>query len=203
MGESRIDEVIKDLINDSTNPTVGILGSPAAVHIRIAAKADSREEAQALIDPVDVQIRNYFPDLVMGIDNDTLEGVVDQLLCDRGWTIAIIETVSGGKIASKMTAIQAKSYCFGSVYPLGTLDLDTIHAQPLDFSRHSLLNYTPNCSLVAVVADPAAGICEATFTHPDGQETWSLGKCGQSNVMQERIAILALEYLRRFLIKTT
>lgn len=202
IGESRIDQVIKELISDSTNPTVGILASPASVRIRIAAKANSREEAEALIAPVEAEVREHFPDLIMGIDDDTLEGVVDRLLCDRGWSIGIAETASGGKVASRMSAIHAESYRFGCVYPLGTLDLDDIEGLSVELARRCMLNCTSDSSL-AIVADPAAGICLATFIHPEGVETWSIGRSGQTNVMQERIAILALEFLRRFLMKTT
>ncbi|MBI2432524.1 MAG: hypothetical protein HYV26_06615 [Candidatus Hydrogenedentes bacterium] len=49
MGESRVDSIIGDLILASTNPTIGLLASPDAVRIRIAARASSIVEAQALV----------------------------------------------------------------------------------------------------------------------------------------------------------
>ena len=57
MGESRVDNAIGDLITDSRNPTVGVLANPAWVRIRIAAKADSVEEPNVLIDEVDAKVR--------------------------------------------------------------------------------------------------------------------------------------------------
>ena len=192
LGESKIDQVIKDLISD------GILASPAAVRIRIAAKANTREEAEALIAPTETEIRNHFPGLIMGTDDDTIESVVDTLLNEKGWTCDIIETASAGKIAARMCAIQAKSYRSGRVYPLQTLDLGDIEALTLELASRTMVESSSDCAL-AVVADPTAGGSIATFIYPNGQETWNLGRSGQTNVMQDRIAILALEYLRRFL----
>lgn len=200
VGESQVDEVIKDLVNHSSNPTIGMLGTPAAVRVRIAAKASSIDEANGLIDPVEAQIRDYFPGLVMGTDEDTVEGAVDQLLCDRGWTLEIIETTSGGVIASKLAAIEAPSFQQGTVYPLHTLDLSDPEALSSGLAHQHQKTSSQTCVL-AVVADPAKGTSIATFLHPDGEETWKLGYSRQSSVMQRRLSVLALEYLRRFLIR--
>jgi len=200
MGESKVDQIIKDLISNSSNPTVGILASPGAVRIRIAAKAETIEAAESLIDPVEEEIHGYFPGIILGTDDDTLEGVVDQLMNNRGWGMDVIETISAGSIALRMTKIGAKCYRSGRVYPLGKLDLANIEALSVELASRSMLESGSDCAL-AVVADPAAGNNIATFIYPNGQETWSLGRTGQSNVMQERTAILALEFLRRFLIQ--
>lgn len=200
MGESKVDQVIKELIGESSNPTVGILASPGAVRIRIAAKAESILAAEALIAPVEEVVRSYFPGIIFGVDDETLEGVVDQLMGNRGWGMDVIETISAGSIASRLTKIDADCYRSGRVYPLKSLDLGDIEGLSLELASRSMVESGSDCAL-AVVADPAAGSSIATFIYPDGQESWSLGRTGQSNVMQERTAILALEYLRRFLIQ--
>src|SRR5690606_12276729 len=52
MGESRVDNLIQDLIAKYDNPKIGLLASPEAVRIRISARAATVAEAEALIDPV-------------------------------------------------------------------------------------------------------------------------------------------------------
>lgn len=199
IGESRIDQIIGDLITDSQNPTVGVLASPAAVRIRIAAKAASPEEADRLIDPIEKDLRERFPNLIMGTNDDTIQGVVDELLCERGWTMAVAEASSGGCIAQRMTSISAKSYLGGSVYPLESLDLESPERLALDLASQCMLNLSPDTSL-SVVSDPAAGIVTAAYIHPNGQEVWTLGRAGRNTEMQDRVAILALEHVRRFLV---
>ena len=48
IGESAVDDRIGHLIANSTNPTVGVLAHPGQVDVRIAALAESVDEANAL-----------------------------------------------------------------------------------------------------------------------------------------------------------
>jgi nicotinamide-nucleotide amidase len=199
IGESRIDQIIGDLITDSTNPMVGVLASPASVRVRISAMAPSLEEANALIDPVAAEVHNRFPNLIMGTDDDTVQSVVDEMLCEKGWTLSVAETVSGGAIGQRMTSSSARSYLGGHVYPLETQDLATPDRLAVELADRCMLHYSSDCAL-AVIADPTAGITMATFIHPHGREEWTLGRSGRNIEMQDRVAILALEHVRRFLV---
>lgn len=199
IGESRVDEIIADLMTESQNPTVGVLASPASVRIRIAAKAESEAEADRLIDPIEAEIRKRFPDLVMGTDDDTVEGVVDELLRQRGWSMSVVETVSGGCIAQRMTQISAECYLGGRVYPLQSLDLGDVERTTLELADRAMLDFSSDSAL-SVVSDPAAGITYAAYIHPNGREVWILGRSGRSVEIQDRVALLALEHLRRFLV---
>ncbi len=75
VGESHIDEQIGDLELFS-NPTVGLLAHPGQVDIRIAAKANSYDEAECMIQPVAEIIKKRLGNSIYGIDSDTLESVV-------------------------------------------------------------------------------------------------------------------------------
>lgn len=68
LGESRVDEAIGDIINTSSNPTIGLLASRDAVRVRITACAATREDADALIDPVDTLVRQRLEGLASGMD---------------------------------------------------------------------------------------------------------------------------------------
>ncbi|MFP6616013.1 MAG: CinA family nicotinamide mononucleotide deamidase-related protein [Candidatus Hydrogenedentota bacterium] len=201
IGESRIDDIIGDLMTDLENPKVGVLASPAKVRVRISAKANSKSEANALIDPVDAVIRSRFPNLIMGTDDDTVEGVVNELLLDRGWTLAVVETTSGGSIGQLMTAFGAQSYVGGRIYPLESLDLTDRAKLSMDLAEKCMVELAPECTL-SVVSDIAAGMTIATLFHPHGREEWTVGRSGRSKEMQDRIAILTLEHVRRFLVET-
>jgi nicotinamide-nucleotide amidase len=58
IGESKVDELIGDLIRPGENPEVGLLASQGEIKIRIAARAGSDQEERALIDPIDKKIRS-------------------------------------------------------------------------------------------------------------------------------------------------
>jgi nicotinamide-nucleotide amidase len=102
IGESKVDSRIHDLINDNSNPTLGILASPSDISIRITASAKSAIEAEDLIRPVEHEIRSRLGTTIYGTDEDTLHGVVTNLLNKRGDTISIVETFSGGELTLRL-----------------------------------------------------------------------------------------------------
>jgi nicotinamide-nucleotide amidase len=102
IGESKVDTQIKDLIKDNSNPTIGILASPGDISITITAWAKSEREAEALIRPIEQEIRSRLGINIYGINEDTLNGVVTNLLNKRGETLSIVETFSGGELTGRL-----------------------------------------------------------------------------------------------------
>lgn len=199
IGESHVDNTIGDLITDSKNPTVGVLANPLSVRIRIAAKAANVAAADALIDPVDAEIRRRFPKLIMGVDDDTVESVVNALLAERGWTLAVVETISGGMIGQRMTAVSASQFAGARVLPIESLNARNTTGLARELAEQAQEEFSATCAL-ATLSDPEAGATTAVFIHPDGQEEWTFGRPGRSELMQARIATVSLEYIRRFLV---
>jgi len=99
LGESNVDHLIGHLIAASSNPTVGVLAHPGIVDVRIAARARNTDEAERLIAPVEAQVREVLGDNVFARDDETLEGVVGDLLRKRAATISTYEDLSAGSIA--------------------------------------------------------------------------------------------------------
>lgn len=199
LGESHVDHAIGDLIAESENPTVGVLANPMAVRIRIAAKAKTRDEAEALIDPVDREIRKRLPHLIMGVDDDTIESVTDELLRMKEWTLAVAETASGGAMARRLTQAETTQFAGAEVHRIETLDLSDPSQTARGLAEAVRDRFHAACGL-AVVSDPDAGSTLVTLAHPDGVEEWAFGRAGTSDIMQDRVATVALEFLRRFLV---
>jgi nicotinamide-nucleotide amidase len=104
--ESQLDRLIDDLEHE-TNPTVGLSAHPGQVDVRITARADSEAEAEAMIALMEARARERLGDAIFGIDKDTLEGVVGELLKTRGVTVALVETNSGGAVTQRLTRTAA------------------------------------------------------------------------------------------------
>lgn len=68
MGESRVDAAIGDIINNSDNPTIGLLASRDAVRVRITASAAAKADAEVLIEPIDALIRQRLEEWATGIE---------------------------------------------------------------------------------------------------------------------------------------
>ena len=102
-GESNIDRLVADL-EESDNPTVGLLAYPGAVDIRVTAKARNKDKAQVLLDKMEKQLRGRLGDMIYGQDDETIEGVVVKMLRERGLKLVILETNTGGTLACRFTA---------------------------------------------------------------------------------------------------
>jgi nicotinamide-nucleotide amidase len=117
LGESAVDKVIGDLMGEGKNPEVGLLASPGEITIRITVRAGDGMEAQSLIDPVEREIRERLGDKVFGGGDDTLEIVVEALLKERGMTIAILETFTGGLAALRVHQLHSDQLAGSKVMP--------------------------------------------------------------------------------------
>jgi nicotinamide-nucleotide amidase len=110
--EARVGELLDDLFRSSSNPTVAYLASAGEVRVRLTAKAGTPEEAAALIEPVEREIRARLGDRVFGTDAEELEEVVGRLLRERGLTVAVAESLTGGGLTSRIVNVPDSSTYF-------------------------------------------------------------------------------------------
>lgn len=104
IGESMIDAQIHDLMLNA-NPTVGTAAHTGQADIRVAARAASAEEAEALIDGMEAQIRERIGRFIYSTTPDeTIEAVVARLMVDHDATLALLESTSAGAVAARLGA---------------------------------------------------------------------------------------------------
>lgn len=116
IGESTLEENIKDLILSQSNPTLALLARPGEVIVRITAKASTRKEAEQMIEKLEAEIRNRIGEYIFGIDDIGIEEVVGNLLKKKQLTIACAESCTGGLLTSRITDVPGSSeYLYGSV----------------------------------------------------------------------------------------
>ena len=101
LGEGSIDEKIADL-EMLSNPTLGLAAHTGIVDVRITAKAKSESEANAMMDGIESQVRERLGSIVFGVDEDTLEEVVLDMVAKRGLTLTAIESGLDGLLARKI-----------------------------------------------------------------------------------------------------
>ena len=102
MGESTLDDELKD-IAASGDVSLGFRTSFPDNFLRPLARAASAEQAEARLDRICDAIRERLGPLIYGEGDQTLEAVVGQMLAERGMTIAVAESCTGGLIATRMT----------------------------------------------------------------------------------------------------
>jgi len=102
---------------EGTGLTVAFLASGIeGIKVRLTAKAPTEAEALALLDLEEAEvvaaIEADFGDIVFGRDDETMEHAIAALLIERGLTLGVAESVTGGLIASRLVAVEGASGWF-------------------------------------------------------------------------------------------
>ncbi|MGQ9675308.1 MAG: competence/damage-inducible protein A [Chloroflexota bacterium] len=130
LGESAVEDRIRELVG-STNPTVATYAKPDGIHVRVTAKARTDAEALELIDPMEAKVRGILGTFIYGQDDDTLEGVVGNLLREKGFTVATVEHCTAGLLASTINNVPGSyEYFKGGIVAVSTERLLSLGLDP-------------------------------------------------------------------------
>lgn len=221
IGESDIDRQISDL-EESVNPTVGLAAHTGSVDIRISAKATSGDEAEQMLDEMEGRIRERIGDMIFGLGDVTIEAVVAEMLAERELCVAILETNTGGVLASRLSAVPhglevlnralviSSEKATAQFLSEGKAMLDTrdevTQALAARLREHTQVNVG-----IAITGDTDPGVgpynerTGDTYIALDAAGTttgWHLRVGGVSKVARSWITSSALDMVRRFLLGT-
>ncbi len=113
MGESQVEDTLRDMMTASTNPTIAPYAKQGEVQVRVSAKAPTPDAALALTDPVVQQICGILGDVVYGVDVGNLQTAAVRLLIEKNLTVAVAESCTGGQVSAAITDISGASGVFG------------------------------------------------------------------------------------------
>lgn len=116
MGESSIEDKLLPLIEKQSNPTIATYAKGGEIEIRVTASAESLESAEGLLKPVVDQICDLFDSYVFSTEGQTLAGAVGRSLIDKGLTISVAESCTGGLLAGALTDVAGISKSLKSGY---------------------------------------------------------------------------------------
>ena len=214
----RLDPVIERLEAEG-NPTLAFLASGwEGIKVRLTAKAATHAEATALIDRWDAEVRSLVGEIVFGVDDDTMESVVLQLLRERGLSLGLAESVTGGLVAGRITNVPGASEVFrGSVVSYATEVKHEVLGVPegpvvseaaaaaMAVGAQRVLGADVALALTGVAGPaeqdgmPVGTLCVG-MAIGDRVETRTLRMPGQRDQMRQMSVITALDLLRRSLL---
>lgn len=109
-GESQVEEMILDLIDSQTNPTIATYAKTGEVNIRITARVKSEEEADQKIKPIVKELKKRFGHGVYTTkEQETLEMAVVRLLRKYELTVTTAESCTGGLLAGRIVNVPGTS----------------------------------------------------------------------------------------------
>ena len=215
LGESVVDRLIGDLMGVGKNPEVGLLASSGEIKIRITATARGDKGTEGLIRPVEKEIRSRLGKKIFGMDDETLEGVIDSLLIQKGLTLATLETFTAGIAAQRLYQIPSSQLLDSRVIPdqerlfrllggsSGSLDMKA--ASTLAQKVREMMQADVGLSIVGSLekqegSSTMNGHAAAIGDGFEKEFSWHMG--GHFRTLQERGAVIGLNTLRLALLET-
>jgi len=114
--ESALAEMVAhrlDALDASGNATIAFLARGIeGLVVRVTAKAETEEAARALVEDEERELRKILGDLVFAVDDETMEHAVLARLQERGWTLGVAESVTGGLIGARIANVPGASETF-------------------------------------------------------------------------------------------
>lgn len=115
-GESRVAELLDEMIACQSNPTIALYARGGEILVRLTAKAADEREAAELLDAAEAQARLHIGAYVYGVDDASLAACLGRELAARKLKIAFAESCTGGLASSMVTDVPGSSeYLLGSV----------------------------------------------------------------------------------------
>jgi len=111
--ESGLNERLQGVIDELEtvgNPTLAFLASGwEGLKVRLTAKGSTERDARELLATWERRVSEHVGEFVFGFDDDNMEAVVVRSLADRGLTLGLAESVTGGLVSGRLTAVPGAS----------------------------------------------------------------------------------------------
>jgi nicotinamide-nucleotide amidase len=116
MSESDVEQAVAPVYTAVSNPRTTILGAPGQVELHLTATGGSQAEAEERIEALAAGIRERLPGRVYSEDGRELPEVVAAMLRERGLTLALAESCTGGLLAARLTDVPGASHFLERAY---------------------------------------------------------------------------------------
>ncbi|MDD3656888.1 MAG: competence/damage-inducible protein A [Atribacterota bacterium] len=138
LGESTVNDKIKDFINRNHKLNIGIYASPEDIQIQLNALAKTPEETKKILDQASEQLKVLLGDYIFGYNQQSLEEVIGNLLRTRKLTLAVAESCTGGMLGEIITSVPGSSDYFKG----GIISYDgELKEKLLDVSRDVMIQF--------------------------------------------------------------
>lgn len=112
IGESMLETILHDLMEESLNPTIAPYAKTGEVQLRVTAKVRDGEDAEQLLQPVMEKITEQVGEYLYGIDVGNLQTAAVRALKEKHLHVALAESCTGGYVAKRITDVSGASEVF-------------------------------------------------------------------------------------------
>ena len=223
VGESAMESMVRDMIDRQSNPTIAPYAKDTESILRITASAKTTEEAEKIIEPIAEEIYRRFGDSVYAEGETSIQETVAKILIDKKVTIAVAESCTGGLVAAKLIEYPGISEVLleGAVTYSNEAKKSRLGVKDETLSAYGAVSAETAAEMakgIAMTSGADIGVSTTGVAGPGPSEgkpeglvyvgVYMGGKsyvkelhlAGKRNVIRERAAYSALDFLRRKLI---
>lgn len=223
VGESAMESMVRDMIDRQSNPTIAPYAKDTESILRITASAKTTEEAEKIIEPIAEEIYRRFGDSVYAEGETSIQETVAKILIDKKVMIAVAESCTGGLVAAKLIEYPGISEVLleGAVTYSNEAKKRRLGVKDETLSAYGAVSAETAAEMakgIAMTSGADIGVSTTGVAGPGPSEgkpeglvyvgVYMGGKsyvkelhlAGKRNVIRERAAYSALDFLRRKLI---
>ncbi|MBQ0106121.1 MAG: competence/damage-inducible protein A [Armatimonadetes bacterium] len=222
ISESLLGEKLRPF-SDRDNPTVADYLGDGDIEIRITAKGKSEEECRKLTGDTKKQIEEMLGDFVYGYNEDTIPSIAKNLLIEKGLTISLAESCTGGLIGKILTDFSgiSSSLLFDAVTYSNSAKMKVLGVKPETLDKHGAVSQETAfemCSGVRHITDSDIAISVTGIAGPNSDDTekpvglvylciyykekyypFKLNLLGSRDNIRKRTALTALNEMRKII----
>lgn len=164
IGESKVETILMDIIDNQSNPTIAPLAGTHEVYIRLTANSETKNQCKQLISPVKEEVLNRIGEYYFGSDDITIEQSVIQ---STQQSFAIYDGVTNGAIYTRLKNVDNKDIVKG-VLPHSSRFIkynNSTHNQLIEAAQYVRDLYDTNLGIVLLYME-----AEVYLGIYDGQE---------------------------------
>jgi nicotinamide-nucleotide amidase len=173
MPESEVDELAAPVYSRFENPKTTILGAAGQVELHLVAHGDGAVEAESRIEELAVELRRALPGRIFSEDGHELPRVVVDLLRERGLTLTLAESCTGGLLSTRLTDVPGASAVLERAFVTyaNRAKVEEAGVDPALLERHGAVSGEVAAALAAGarrVAGADVGVGITGIAGPDG-----------------------------------
>ena len=111
LSEAAVDEMARD-VYDVPGMDFGVYAKPDGIYLRAIAKADTEAEALNTLLRAETMVRDALGPYIWGTDEEHPPERAGELLRRRGYTLAVMESCTGGMVGAALTEVPGASDYF-------------------------------------------------------------------------------------------
>src|SRR5215204_2741878 len=112
LGESAVDELVAPTYKNYPSIQTSILFNKTEIEIHLTATATKVDEAEVVLNELAEKLASALGPALFAMNGETMEEVVGGLLKERGQTVAVAESCTGGLIGMRLTEVAGSSAYF-------------------------------------------------------------------------------------------